>query len=297
MRVLVTGAAGLIGSATVDALVRAGHQVRAADRRTAPAGDTGDGARWMTGDLGSAEVARRAVAGMDAVAHLAAIPSPTPDCPEAVYLNNTAATFQVLTAAAETGVSRVVLASSISVLGLVWSPVELAPPSVPVSEECPLQVADPYALAKQADEAAAAMAHRRWGTTVLAYRFPDVAGTARLQERGALVRRDPAEAHRELWAYLHVADAAYAIRLGLESNITGCHVLNVVAGDSLGGVDVAAQVRRFYPGTTVTSPIPAGTTAYTTTRAAELIGFRATRHWSGSPRLPESAAPALRARH
>jgi dihydroflavonol-4-reductase len=71
VRALVTGAAGFIGSHVVAALASSGAQVRAFDRR-APA-DLPSGAEFAQGDLLDREALRRALAGCDAVFHLAAL--------------------------------------------------------------------------------------------------------------------------------------------------------------------------------------------------------------------------------
>src|SRR3954470_2180556 len=76
--ILVTGGAGFIGSHVVDALVAAGHEVRVLDallpaaHRERPDYLT-DAAEWMEGDLRDPAVAERAVAGVTAVSHQAAM--------------------------------------------------------------------------------------------------------------------------------------------------------------------------------------------------------------------------------
>ncbi|MEW9549091.1 SDR family oxidoreductase [Nonomuraea sp. NPDC050783] len=68
MRILVTGATGMLGRALVPALVRAGHQVRALSRTRR---ESRGNVEWVWGDLFSGHGVPEAVAGMDAVAHLA----------------------------------------------------------------------------------------------------------------------------------------------------------------------------------------------------------------------------------
>ena len=71
MKALVTGAAGFIGSHVVTALVAAGADVRAFDRRLPV--DLAGGAEFMQGDLLERDALRRALSGRDAVFHLAAL--------------------------------------------------------------------------------------------------------------------------------------------------------------------------------------------------------------------------------
>lgn len=284
-RVLVTGAAGGIGGVTVRRLAQRGWTVRAFDRRPAADAAATPGVEWRTGDLADAATAREAVDGMDAVVHLAAIPSPWNDPDEVVYVGNAAATFAVLNAAGAAGIRRAVIASSISIYGLAWSEQDQEAPEIPLSETSELRIADPYALAKRADEACAEMMHRRYGIDVLAYRFPNVQDAEGTAARAVKVQQDPTEAHRELWAYLVVDDAARAIELGLTADVAGAGAvaLNVVAPDAIGGVDVAELARRFHPGAPCRLPGGSSVTGYTTDRAERLLGFHAEHLWDGRP--------------
>ncbi|HST41961.1 MAG TPA: NAD(P)-dependent oxidoreductase [Conexibacter sp.] len=277
--VLVTGAAGGIGRVAVAHLAARGWDVRAFDRR--PAEGLPDGVEQRVGELADVAVARAAVAGVDRVVHLAAIPSPWNDPDDVVYVGNSAATFAVLEAAGAAGIRRAVIASSVSIYGIVWSEREQEAPEIPLSETSELRIADPYALSKQADEACAEMVHRRYGIDVLALRFPNVSDAENIAERSRRVLADPDHAHRELWAYLHLDDAARAIELALTAEVAGAHAVNVVAPDTLGGVDVAELAKRFHPGAPCRLPLGGSVTGYTTDRAERLLGFHAEHRWDG----------------
>jgi len=122
---LVTGGAGFIGSHVVDALLAEGHRVRAVDaflpaaHRERP--DYLDpAAEWVEGDLRDPDVAARAVAGVGAVCHQAAMVGlgvDLGDLPDYVG-HNDLATAQLLRALAVAGFGgRLVLASSMVVYG------------------------------------------------------------------------------------------------------------------------------------------------------------------------------------
>lgn len=290
--VLVTGAAGGIGRVVTRHLAARGWSVRALDRvRDAQAPAAVD---WLVGDLADRAVAAAAVEGVGAVVHLAAIPSPWSDPDDVVYSGNVAATYALLDAAGRAGVRRAVIASSVAIYGLVWSEAEREAPEIPLSETSELRIADPYALSKQADEACAEMMHRRWGIDVLAYRFPNVSDGDDIAARSREVLADPAYAHRELWAYLHLEDAARAVELGLTAEVNGAVALNVVAPDALGGVDVAALAAEFHPGADCRLPVGGTAAGYTTDRAERLLGFIAERRWDGSrSHVPASKSGGL----
>ena len=100
MRILVTGARGKVGAATVDAAAargprghRHGPRRRRSSRRAAP------GARYLQADLTDAGDAYALVRGHDAVIHAAAIPDPSHHPPHVVFRNNLMGTFNVAEAA------------------------------------------------------------------------------------------------------------------------------------------------------------------------------------------------------
>ena len=274
MLVLVTGAGGSIGSATSARLVEAGHRVRALVR-VGDALPTGVDVELVRGDATDPHTVTAAVSGVDAVVHLAALLTPVGFPPERVVMNNCGATFLVLQRAAEAGVRRAVIASSISVLGLAWARSLVSPAYVPIDEEHPLWPEDPYALSKQFDECSAAMVHRRYGLTVLAYRFPLTASADTLTQRAHDVARDAAAGAKDLWAYLDVRDAAEAIRQGLESTVEGFHVMNIVAPETLATRPTMDLVSLYHPRSEVRRFLSGREVPYTTDRAEKLLGFRA----------------------
>src|SRR5258708_4813090 len=145
-QVLVTGGSGKVGKWVIAELQAHGYLVVNADRRRA------DYIKTMEVDLCNIGHAYAAMAGVDAVVHLAAIPSPGGHPPEVVFQTNVISTFNVLQTASTLQVKKVVLASSLSALGLAYSfrPVELH--YFPIYEAHPLLPQDAYGLSKIADE-------------------------------------------------------------------------------------------------------------------------------------------------
>jgi NAD dependent epimerase/dehydratase len=151
MKVLVTGADGFIGSHLTEALVRAGYEVRAfvlynsfnsrgwLDRCGA---DVAGKFEVIAGDVRDPHGVRTATRGCDAVLHLAAliaIPY-SYHSPDTYVDTNIKGTLNVVQAARELGVSRVVHTSSSEVYGTARF--------VPITEEHPLQGQSPYSASK-----------------------------------------------------------------------------------------------------------------------------------------------------
>lgn len=145
--VLVTGGAGFIGSHVVDALVEAGYRVRVLDDlSTGTRENVNPEAELIVASVADPEAVAAAMAGTELVFHLGALGAVSRSVadPLTTDLVNVHGTLAVLTKAAETGVRRVVFASSSSVYG--------GAEVVPTPEDTPLQPRSPYAVSKLAGE-------------------------------------------------------------------------------------------------------------------------------------------------
>src|SRR5437660_2226885 len=170
---LVTGGAGFIGSHLAEELVRRGHRVRVADslitgqRRNL---DHISDVEFMEGDLADLAIAQRAAAGIDYVLHQAAIPSVPRSVADPVTSNraNIDATLNVLVAARDAGVKRLVYAGSSSAYGDT--------PTLPKREDMPTNPLSPYALQKLVGEQYCQMFTRLYGFETVTIRYFNVFG-------------------------------------------------------------------------------------------------------------------------
>jgi nucleoside-diphosphate-sugar epimerase len=170
-RYLVTGGAGFIGSHIVDRLRARGDEVRILDdfssgkRENVP-----QGVEVVEGSVADLETAQRAVAGCDFVIHQAAIPSVPRSVKDPVSSNraNVDGTLNMLVAARDTGVKRLVFAGSSSVYG------ESA--VLPKREDMRPAPLSPYALQKLIGEQYCQMFTRLYGLETVTTRYFNVFG-------------------------------------------------------------------------------------------------------------------------
>jgi len=282
MNIAVTGGGGTIGRAVVDRLVQTGNQVWSIVKEASSLGDDWRPPTYeIVGDAGSPDVLASVFAeGIDAVVHLAAIPSPNGWTARHLLAANSMTTITVLETAAANSIRHAVIASSISALGMAWSTEFMHPLYVPIDEAHPLRPTEGYALSKENDEAAARMAARRWCMTIVALRFPFTHTHDEVSARAQRVAADPTgyeatQAARELWAYLDVRDAAQAVDKAVRAAVAGrvgdALVLNVNSEDVLTGQSLEDLLTQWHPEVPVTASLSLG--AYPITRARELIGF------------------------
>jgi nucleoside-diphosphate-sugar epimerase len=276
-RVLVTGAAGLVGSAVLDLLadrdVAATALVLESPPRELPAD------RVVVGDARDPAVVAAVLRDADAVIHLAAIPAPDRDPDEVVFGGNSLATFTVLDAAGRAGIRRVALASSYAICGLPFARRPLKMPYLPIDTRLPLQITDPYALSKRADEATAEMIALRYGMDVVALRLPFV-GTPddRLPVTAALFVEHPEKGAADVWSYLDARDAARALLASLSPGEPGSHVVYVAAPETLAPQPTEWLLEKFHPG--VPRPTFEGRTVpIDLVPAFDLLGFAAAYPW------------------
>jgi len=173
---LVTGGAGFIGSHVADRLLRDGHRVRVLDnfssgsRKNVAFGMGNPRLEVVEGDIRDFPATVAAAQGVEVIFHQAAMRSVprSIDDPIGANENNVTGTLNILRAARETGVRRVVYASSSSIYG--------DRPELPKREDQPPAPISPYAVSKLAGELYCAAWSRLYGLETVGLRYFNVFG-------------------------------------------------------------------------------------------------------------------------
>jgi nucleoside-diphosphate-sugar epimerase len=251
---LVTGGAGFIGSHLSEELVRRGHRVRVADSLI-----TGKkqnlahipGVEFLEGDLADMSVAEQAVQGVDFVLHQAAIPSVPRSVKDPITSNraNIDASINVLVAARDAGVKRLVYAGSSSAYGDT--------PTLPKREDMPTSPLSPYALQKLVAEQYCQMFTRLYGFQTVTIRYFNVFGprqdpgspysgvislfsTALLEGRRPTIYGDGGQTRD----FTYIANVVDGVLRACEAPGAAGEVINVATGGRISLNDLLASMNR-----------------------------------------------------
>jgi UDP-N-acetylglucosamine/UDP-N-acetyl-alpha-D-glucosaminouronate 4-epimerase len=241
VKVLVTGGGGFIGSHLVRALLQDGHEVRILDnfatgRRENLVGLEGE-FDLVEGDIQSAERVYKATRDCEAVLHQAAMPSVPRSIQDPLTSNasNVIGTLNVLLAARDSDVRRVIFASSSSIYG--------ASEALPKQEsQAPLPIS-PYAVAKLAGEGYCRSFYSVYGLETVALRYFNVFGprqdplsqyaavipnflTAVIEDRSPTIFGDGDQSRD----FTYVSNVVDANRLALQAPDVAGRAINVACG-------------------------------------------------------------------
>jgi nucleoside-diphosphate-sugar epimerase len=284
-RVVVTGGAGKLGRACVDDLIRHGWDVVVFDRVRPPS----EGAVFVPIDLtdyGQVLDAMLGVeeryAGLDALVHLAAVPAPGRVADHLTFMNNMGCTWNVFSAARRAAVTNIVWASSETVLGL---PFDTPPPYIPVDEGYAPRPESTYSLVKTLEEAMAVQLCR-WNPDLkmIGLRFSNVMEPADYARFPAF-NDDPASRKWNLWGYIDARDGAQAVRLALESDLTGTEIFVIANADTVTSRPNAALVKKFYPDVEVRGDLGEHKTLLSIEKARRLLGYQPAYGWRDAGRV------------
>ncbi len=244
MRVMVTGGSGRAGQHVVRELVDAGHEVVNIDVVNL-AGLPAEFCRIDLTDLGEVYDAFFQFQ-PEGVCHLAANPAPSGQARVDVFDNNIRSTYNVMQAAGDVGVSRLIYASSEMATGLLTD--GKVPTRIPFDESERYPSPNAYALSKYLSEPIGdSMALRYPNTAFIGFRINNVIPPDRydmLEGR----RREPATGMGNFWSYIDARDVGTAYRAALEGTSSGNEVFLIAAADTSAELPLRELMATYYDG-------------------------------------------------
>jgi nucleoside-diphosphate-sugar epimerase len=287
-RLLVTGAAGFIGSHLAEHLLQAGGSVRGLDNlSTGRRGHLDPRVEFLEGDLRDAEACVRACAGVETVFHLAAMASVprSIESPAETMDVNVVGTVHLLESARRAGVRRLILASSSSVYGDAPQPAK--------SEDLPPRPLSPYAISKLAAEHLCRCATEVYGFETVVLRFFNVYGPGQ-DPRSAYAAVIPLFLSQALSGtpltihgdggqtrdFTYVGDVVRGLEMAARAEEIPGLVINLAGGAPVSIRELAAHISRIagVPLRTEAHPVRTGDIRHScadVTRARDLLRFRA----------------------
>jgi len=277
MRIAVTGSSGKLGQAVVTHLVETGHSVTGLDAVGAP----GEGfVRVDLADTGQVLDALAGVEerhdGLDAVVHLAASPAPGIRPDTVLLQDNLAMTIAVFQAARRAGITRIVHASSETLLGL---PLTEPPPAAPIDESQPTRPNFMYAVGKHLEEELGRKLCRiDPSLSITGLRFSNVMAPEDYAEFDAW-QADPAERRWNLWGYIDRRDGAHAVERALATRGPGYATYIIAAADTVMRRDSAELMAAEFPDVPLTRPLAGRETLLSIDAARRDLGYAPSRSW------------------
>ena len=250
MKIVVTGGSGKLGRVVVSDLPEHGHDVLNVDVRPPAPTPSASSAPFLPADLtdfgqtlealSGAEV----MSGVEAVVHLAAIPSPVHATPDVIFSNNIRSTHTVFAAAVRLGLRRVVWASSETTLG---PPFDRPPDYAPIDERHPLHPESSYALSKVLGEEMARQFARWSAIPFIGLRFSNVMVRSDYEQFPSFWE-DPGIRKWNLWSYVDESHAAQSVRGALSADVVGARAFIIAAGDTVMRRASRELMAEFFPG-------------------------------------------------
>ncbi len=274
MKVVVTGGSGLFGRYVTSELSQAGYEVLNLDRVAHPRLHRPS---WLVDLLKPGDI-YQACSGAEAVVHLAGRNAPGLASDTTTFNENIQMTYNVLKAASDSGVARVVVASSLAAYGFLYEQDETVPDYLPIDEMHPCRPTDPYGLSKLLSEQLCD-AFVRSGLSIVSLRLPGI-NYDPAYKRVLNLMATPDVRKRGFWTYIDARDAAVAVRLCIEKSKRGHRVFNIAAPRSNMREDTRDLIERFYPGLSDIRNLAKGNwSGMTSQLAQDELGFTAAFSW------------------
>jgi nucleoside-diphosphate-sugar epimerase len=275
-KVVVTGGSGRLGQFVIRDLLARKYQVLSLDR-VPPREKLCTS--WLV-DLRHSGDLFEAMRDAYGIIHLGAYQAPNL-APDAETLsNNVTVTYNVLRAAADSNVKKVVLASSTAAFGFIYATKLWAPEYLPLDEDHPSLPQDSYGLSKVLGERIAdSIASLHPAMTISSLRFPGVnfdLTYESFRERW----RNPASRASGFWTYIDARDAATTCRLALEAKFQGHEVFIASASKNCMIQPSVELIKQYLPKGAKIRKI-AGThwSCVDSSKARRMLGFKPEHLW------------------
>ena len=260
MRILVTGGSGRIGKHIIKTLQENNHEIINFD--VIPSKDLS--CTFIKGDLKDCNSVKSATKEVDVVVHLAAYPTENSIIDHGGYWEgwdvNITGSFNVLQAAVENGVKKVIYASSICSTGIItWAGSTHALEYLPVDEKHPFKAQNLYGIGKAMIENLCYMYSEKFELSTVCMRMATVWFEKNKKynewcDDPALMINKSALMRDLSWQFVGVDDAAQAFKLAVEKPLKGYVAYNVGGSETPTYWDSLKLAETFFPDIPIHNP-------------------------------------------
>jgi nucleoside-diphosphate-sugar epimerase len=292
--VAVTGGSGRLGAAVIEELHEHGYETANLSRGTVKSRvltSEHDADHYVSTDLLDVGDVYQALGqvGADAVVHTATVYNPDYHVATETYESNVMTAYNLLRAATDHGVESVCLTSSLAVLGWAFGDIDRRIEYLPIDESHPVVPTESYGLGKHAMEGTADGFGRADGppVTITSIRFPWIAYEHELEEvlvksdrtLDAITESDAPFGADSVFSYIHIADAASAVRRAVEAEFEGHERVFAVAGDTTSETPTEELVSNCYPDASVRKAFDRHENLVSNETAERLLEWTPARSW------------------
>jgi UDP-glucose 4-epimerase len=230
MKILITGASGFIGRHLITVLAK-DHKIRTFGRTELESKDF----EFVKGNIRDFDSIKKALEGIDEVIHLGAITAGKETL--LTMDTNVKGTYNLIEAAVQEKVRRIIFASSIAAYGCLSE--NFVPEYLPIDEKHPCIPEDMYGLSKFLGEEILKCYVRKGDITTISLRLSWVQPLQKPKSLHSVSKVT-------LWSTVDVSDVVRAIVLCLESNIKGNEIFNIATENAWTKEDSVDLIKKYY---------------------------------------------------
>lgn len=289
-RILFTGGSGKTGKHVIPYLLAQGHQVvnfdlvpldyPGVDNLIGDITDVGQiyNALTMYANFDEMELGK-GVPKFDAVVHFAAVPRILINPDNETFRINTMGTYNVIEAAVNLGIEKIVVASSETTYGICFSDGEVDPHSLPLEEDYDSDPMDSYGLSKVLNEKTARTFQRRSGIDIYSLRIGNVIEPHEYAELFPGYFKNPEVRRRNAFCYIDARDLGQIVDLCIKKDGLGYQVFN--AGNDTNGAIIPTKelAERFFPGVEITREMGEHEALFSNKKIRDVLGFKEEHDW------------------
>jgi len=216
---------------------------------------------------------------IDAVVHLAAVPSLLLKPDNETYRVNVMSTYNVLEAASKLGIKKIIIASSETTYGVCFFNGHRDFDNFPIEEEYDTNPVDSYALSKICNEKTARGFALRFGSDIYALRIGNVVVPHEYERDFPAYLKDPSLRFGNAWSYIDARDLGQIIHLAINKDGLGFQVFNATNSFITTHEPTLEVLKKYAPNVKISRELDEFEAPLSNRKIRQVLGFKDEHHW------------------